>query len=88
MRTELPEYWYTKNINKTIRYWFSEEYNESEVKKWDYTYIGYNQEQYYNGLLGAWSPSSYRNDSIEITFEEFKYLVLGKAKPEPIYEIY
>lgn len=77
MIKKLPEYWCIKNTDQIIRDWFAKEYKEPEIKKWKYDYIGYDGISSYNGVHGA-PFGQFIQNNIEITFEEFKKLVLKK----------
>ena len=80
MRTELPEWWCIKNTDQVIRDWFAHKYDDSRIRDWKYEYIGYNNCLSHNGVLGCYSPATFDNKNIEITFEEFKTLVLKEIK--------
>lgn len=80
MRTELPEKWCIKNKNKCLKSY------ASKIKKngWDCDSDG----SYYFYKNGVFDFSFGRpKNMVEITFEEFKTLVLGEPT-EPQYEIY
>lgn len=83
--TKLPKWWYIKNENQEIRNWFAKEYNVPEIVDWHHTYIGYDESHNYNGVHGFPDPDSFKHEGVQLSFEEFKQLVLNK---EIFYEIY
>jgi hypothetical protein len=80
IKKELPEYWCIKNTDQVIRDWFAHKYDDSRIRDWKYEYIGYDNCLSHNGVLGCYSPATFDNKNIEITFEEFKTLVLKEIK--------
>lgn len=77
---KLPEKWCIKNDHQEVRDWLADMYCK-EVKNWThYEYIGFHGGDSHNGCLGA--PLAYhtRNGSTEITFDQFKRLVLGETE--------
>jgi len=84
MRTILPEKWYiqTTSENVDILSKWRTDGQISERNLGGYLmYPGFNNKKGYNV---PYIPS----EGEEITFEEFKTLVLGEPYPEPNYEIY
>jgi len=86
MRTELPELWCVKrnkdNYN-IINSWFIKN------QKRNYSYSNSSGFVHSSCLKDLWINSTSKDkDHIEITFEEFKYLILKEKPLEPIYEIY
>jgi len=88
MRTELPEKWCIKIdgggiISQTLKKYASENKLEKDTH-WTFSNTAFPYYYISNGKFTNFSNP--RGD--EITFEEFKLLVLNQPKPEPTYEIY
>lgn len=85
MRTQLPEKWYvvtTEESNKIICDWF----DKTKSTQTDRTIGNYYTYEMYGWMFSA-SKDKYVPNFTEITFEEFKVLVLGEKLQEN-YEIF
>ena len=89
MRTELPEKWCIKAANKEEGKVLFPFHNGSNICRWEIENNAH-YECYANYIDNKYSHSSKLVNQYfeEITFEEFKVLILKEQPLEPNYEVY
>jgi hypothetical protein len=71
MKNNLPKYWVIKNEYPEVREYLSK-IKDVDVTGWtNYPYIGLDGCKSHNGVHGSGWLSSFYNDAIEITYEQF-----------------
>lgn len=77
---KLPEKWFIKNNYQEVRDWLADKYHK-EIKDWvNFQYIGFAGVSSHRGALGGSAKSHENYGGIEITFDQFKRLVLGETE--------